>query len=385
MLRSILEEEGTMSIRIGRLLGVPLILHYTLILGVLLITWTLTVGYLPSEYPGLTSATYWVIGAIAAIVLFTSVLIHELAHSYIAKKNGLPVRRISLFIFGGVSEIEEEPKEANLEFKIALAGPLTSFGIALILWLMQYGAGALRASVVFVAPLEYGAYINVLLGAFNLVPAFPLDGGRVLRAGIWRWKKDLVKATRIATKVGVFFAYLMIFGGFMIIIGGVFISGLWFILIGWFLKSGAESSYRQTIVNDALVGVSIRDIMTRNVHTVDPDVSVEDVVETHFLQYKHGGFPVEKDSKLLGLITLEDIRKSPREKWQETKVGDVMTTCEKLKCASPDELAVDALMKMSKRDIGRLPVQENGKVVGIVTRSDILHAIRVRTELKGKQ
>lgn len=374
-----------MSIRIGRLLGVPLILHYTLILGVLLITWTLTVGYLPSEYPGLTSATYWLIGAIAAIVLFTSVLIHELAHSYIAKKSGLPVRRIVLFIFGGISEIEEEPKEANLEFKMALAGPLTSFGIALVLWLLQYGALALRASVVIVAPFEYGAYINVLLGGFNLVPAFPLDGGRILRAGIWRWKKDLIKATRIATKVGVFFAYLMIFGGFMFLISGVFISGLWFILIGWFLKSGAESSYRQTIISEALTGVAIRDIMTRDVHTVDPDTSVKDVVETHFTKYKHGGFPVEKDSRLLGLVTLEDIRKSPREKWQETKVGDVMTPCEKLKCASPDELAVDALMKMSKQDIGRLPVQEDGKLVGIVTRSDILHAIRVRTELKGKQ
>jgi Zn-dependent protease/predicted transcriptional regulator len=374
-----------MSIRIGRLLGVPLILHYTLILGVLLITWTLTVGYLPSEYPGLTSATYWLIGAIAAIVLFTSVLIHELAHSYIAKKSGLPVRRIVLFIFGGVSEIEEEPKEATLEFKMALAGPLTSFGIALVLWSLQYMLRAFGANVVIIAPLEYGAYINVLLGGFNLVPAFPLDGGRILRAGIWRWKKDLIKATRIATKVGVFFAYLMIFGGFMFLIGGVFISGLWFILIGWFLKSGAESSYRQTIISEALVGVSIRDIMTRNVHTVDPDTSVKDVVETHFLQYKHGGFPVEKDSRLLGLVTLEDIRKSPREKWQETKVGDVMTPCEKLKCASPDELAVDALIKMSKQDIGRLPVQEDGKLVGIVTRSDILHAIRVRTELKGKQ
>lgn len=380
---SIFEEEGTMSIRIGRLLGVPLILHYTLILGVLLITWTLTVGYLPSEYPGLTSATYWLIGAIAAIVLFTSVLIHELAHSYIARKSGLPVRRIVLFIFGGVSEIEEEPKEANLEFKMALAGPLTSFGIALVLWLLQYGALALRASVVIVAPFEYGAYINVLLGGFNLVPAFPLDGGRILRAGIWRWKKDLIKATRIATRVGVFFAYLMIFGGFMFLIGGVFISGLWFILIGWFLKSGAESSYRQTIISEALTGVAIRDIMTRDVHTVDPDTSVKDVVETHFTKYKHGGFPVEKDSRLLGLVTLEDVRKIPREKWQETKVGDVMTPCEKLKCASPDELAVDALMKMSKQDIGRLPVQEDGKLVGIVTRSDILHTIRVRTELKG--
>lgn len=373
-----------MSLRIGKLLGVPIKLHYTLILGVLLIAWTLAVGYLPSEYLGLSSATYWLIGAIGAIVLFASVLVHELAHSYVAKKSGLPVRRIVLFIFGGVSEIEEEPKEAPLEFKMALAGPLTSFVIASALWLLQYMARAFGVGVIIVASLEYGAYINVLLGGFNLIPAFPLDGGRILRAGIWRWKKDRVRATRIATNVGVFFAYLMIFGGFMFVIGGVFIGGLWFILIGWFLKSGAESSYRQTIINETLAGVSIRDIMTRNVHTVDANASAKDVVETHFLQYKHGGFPVEKDSRLLGLITLQDIRKIPREKWQETKVGEIMTPCEKLKCASPDELAVDALMKMSKQDVGRLPVQENGKLVGIVTRSDILHAIRIKTELGGE-
>jgi len=369
------------SLRIGRLLGVPVKLHYTLILGVLLISWTLALGYLPSEYPGLSWTTYWLIGAIGATLLFASVLIHELAHSYVAKKNGLPVRRIVLFIFGGVSEIEEEPREARLEFKMALAGPLTSFAIAAILWLLQHVGRTFGAAVVVIAPLEYGAYINVLLCGFNLIPAFPLDGGRILRAGIWNWKKDLLKATRIATNVGVFFAYLMIFGGFLLIIGGVFIGGLWFILIGWFLKSGAESSYRQTVINEALAGVSIRDIMTRDVHTVDPDASVKDVVETHFMQYKHGGFPVEKDSRLLGLITLQDIRKIPKEKWQETKVGDAMTPCEKLKCASPDELAVDALIKMSKQDVGRLPVQENRKLVGIVTRSDIMHAIRMKAEL----
>ena len=376
-----LEEESSLSLRIGRLLGVPIRLNYTLILGVLLIAWTLAIGYVPSEYPRLSSTTYWLIGVIGANVLFISVLIHELAHSYVAKKSGLPVRSIVLFIFGGVSEIEEEPKEASVEFKIALVGPLTSFAIALVLWLLQYVANAFRGSVLIVAPLEYGAYINVLLGGFNLLPAFPLDGGRILRAGIWRWKKNLIRATRIATNIGVFFSYLMIFGGFVFVIGGSFIGGLWFILIGWFLRNGAESSYRQTVIRDSLAGVSIRDIMTRDVHTVDPNAPVKDVVETHFTKYKHGGFPVEKDSRLVGLITLQDIRKIPREKWPETKVVDVMTPCERLKCANPDEPAADALMKMSKLDVGRLPVQEDGKLVGIVTRSDILHAIRIKTEL----
>lgn len=372
-----------MSLRIGKLLGVPVKLHFTLILGVLLIAWTLTVGYLPQEYPGLSSTTYWLIGVISAVTLFASVLLHELAHSYIAKKNGLPVRRIILFIFGGVSEIEEEPKEASLEFKVALVGPLTSFATALILWFLQHPASVF--GVLAVAPLEYGAYINLLLGGFNLLPAFPLDGGRILRAGIWRWKKNLLQATRIATRVGVFFSYLLIFWGFFFVIGGIFVGGLWFILIGWFLKNGAESSYRQTIVSEALADVLIRDIMTKEVHTVDPDAPIKDVVETHFTKYKHGGFPVLKDSELLGLITLEDIKKIPKEKWQETKVSDAMTSCEKLKCASPDETAVDALMKMSKYNVGRLPVQENGKLVGIITRSDIIHAIQIKTELGGEK
>ena len=370
-----------MSLKIGKLLGVPVKLHYTLILGILLISWTLALGYLPSEYPGLSPTTYWLIGAIGAIVLFTSILVHELAHSYVAKKSGLPVRRIVLFIFGGVSEIQEEPKKASLEFKMALAGPLSSFLIAIVLWLLQYVARTWGATVIIVAPLEYGAYINVVLGSFNLIPAFPLDGGRLLRAGIWRWKRNLVRATRIATNVGIFFAYLMIFGGIVLVIGGSFIGGLWLMLIGWFLKSGAESSYRQTVINDALADVSIRDIMTSNVHTVDPETSVKDVVETHFFQYKHGGFPVEKDSRLLGLITLQDIKKIRREKWNETKVGDVMTPREKLLCASPDESVADAFLKMSKLDVGRLPVQEDGKLVGIVTRGDIMHAIRIKTEL----
>ncbi len=370
-----------MSLKIGKLLGVPVKLHYTLILGVLLIAWTLAVGYLPSEYPGLSSVTYWLIGVIGAIVLFVSVLVHELAHSYVAKKNGLPVKRIVLFIFGGVSEIEEEPKEAGLEFKIALIGPITSFILALLLWLLQYGARAFEAGVVIVAPLEYGAYINVLLGIFNLLPAFPLDGGRVLRAGIWRWKKDLVRATRIATRVGVLFSYALIFFGFIYVIGGVFIGGLWFILIGWFLKSGAESSYRQTVISEALAGVFIQDIMTREVHAVDPDASIKEVAETHFMKHKHGGFPVKKDFNLLGIITLQDMKKIPREKWLETKVRDAMTPYEKLRIVRPDESAADALMKMSKHNVGRLLVIENGKLVGIVTRSDVFQVVRIKTEI----
>jgi Zn-dependent protease/CBS domain-containing protein len=374
-----------LSVKIGSIFSVPVRLHFTLILAVLLIAWTLAASFMPAEYPGLSSIQYWVIGVIGAIGLFASVLIHELSHSYVAEKNGLPVKQIVLFIFGGVSEIEEEPKDPGLEFKMAFVGPASSFAIGIVLYLAWFLLSASDLSPLIIAPMEYLGMINLLLGGFNLLPAFPIDGGRVLRAVLWKRKNNFIGATKTATRVGVAFSYLFIFGGLALIFFGSLINGVWFMLIGWFLKNGAESSLKQTVVSEALAGVALRDIMTRDVHTVDPDTSVKDVLETRFLQDKHGGFPVEKDSKLLGLITLEDIRKSPREKWSEIKVGDVMTTCEKLKCASPDEPAVDAFMKMSKQDIGRLPVQEDGKLVGIVTRSDILHAIRVRTELTGKQ
>jgi len=373
----------TLSMKIGSLLGIPVRLHYTLVLAVLLIAWTLAVGYMPAEYPNLSVNEYWVIGVIGAIALFVSVLVHELAHSYVAEKNGLPVKRIVLFIFGGVSEIEEEPKDPVLEFKIAVVGPASSVFIGIVVWLVWYMLSGLGLSPLFMAPLQYIGYINLLLGGFNLLPAFPLDGGRVLRAALWKSKKNLMKATKTATNVGIAFSYSFMLGGLMLLFIGFLINGLWFILIGWFLKNGAESSLRETMISEALAGVSVRDIMTPEVRTVEPDVLVRDLVDNYFSKYKHGGFPVVKDSTLLGLVTIEDIRKVPREKWQETKTADIMTPREKLTCLSPDELALDAFVRMSRRAIGRLPVLENGELVGIVTRSDILHVIRVRTEFGG--
>jgi len=370
-----------LSLRIGSLLGIPVRLHYTLILAVILIAWNLASGYMPSEYPGLSSREYWAIGVLGAITLFTSVLIHELAHSYVAKKNGLPVKRIVLFLFGGVSEIEEEPRSPGLEFKVAVVGPASSFVIGAALGLAWYLLGRLHLSPLILAPLEYGGFINVMLGGFNLLPAFPLDGGRILRAALWKSKKDLIGATRMATRFGVAFSYVFMIGGVLVILGGSFTSGLWFMLIGWFLKSGAEGSLQQTIVSESLAGVAIKDVMTRDIHAVEPHVLLSDLVDNYFSRYKHGGFPVTKNSTLLGLVTIQDVKKVPREKWHEVRVGDVMTPCEKLVCVKSDDMAIDALIKMSKQAVGRLPVQQEGKLVGIVTRSDVMRAIKIRTEL----
>lgn len=370
-----------LSLKIGSLLGIPVKLHYTLILAFLLVAWSLAESFMPSEYPGLSLTQYWVIGVIGAVGLFVSVLVHELAHSYIAKKNGLPVRRIMLFIFGGVSETEGEAEDPGLEFKMAIVGPSASILIGGVVGAIWYVMNGLEFDAVILAPLEYWSYINLLLGGFNLLPAFPLDGGRVLRAALWRWKYNLMDATKIATKVGTGFAYLFMLGGFAVIFFGPITSGFWFVLIGWFLKNGAESSLRQTKISRALSGVEVEDIMTREVRTVEPDLSLQDLVEGYFSKYKHGGYPVTKGSDLLGLVTIEDVRQIPSEKWSDTRTADVMTPCEQLICLTPHERAIDAFMKMSREKIGRLPVREKEKLVGIVTRSDILHSIRVRTEL----
>lgn len=370
-----------MSVRVGSLLGIPVKLHHTLIVAVLLIAWTLASGYMPTEYPGLSSIEYWAIGMVGAITLFTSVLVHELAHSYVAKKNGLPVKRIVLFLFGGVSEIEEEPKSPGLELRVAMAGPASSFMIGAALGLAWRLLGELRFSPLIVAPLEYGSFINVMLGGFNLLPAFPLDGGRILRAALWKAKGDIIGATKIATRFGVAFSYLFMVGGVAGIISGSVTSGLWFMLIGWFLKSGAEASLRQTVIGEALSGITIRDIMTREVDAVGSDLLLIDLVNDYFSKYKHGGFPVTRDSTLLGLVTIQDLRKIPKERWNEVRVVDIMTPCEKLVCVKPDQLAMDALVKMSKLAVGRLPVQQDGKLLGIVTRSDVLRAIEIRSIL----
>lgn len=371
-----------MSLKLGNLVGIPVTLHYTWFIAFLLFSWTLAVAYMPQTYPGLSMPVYWFIGIISTLILFGSVLVHELSHSYLARRSGLPVSSISLFIFGGVSQIVEEPKSPGVEFKVAIVGPLTSFIIALVLALLAdvlESAGV--GGVMVLAPLTYGSYINLLLGGFNLLPAYPLDGGRVLRAGLWGRMGDVVKATNIATRIGVGFSYLLMLGGFfMLIFGGSLFSGLWLILIGWFLKNGSESSQRQVVVSEALSDYRVRDVMTTRVHSIRPSTSVRGIVDRLF-KYKHGGFPVVEGRKLLGFVTMEDVKRIPKGSWDKITASDIMTAREKLTVADPDDAVFDAMMTMSQQRIGRLPVVEDGKLIGIITRSDLMHVIKMRSEL----
>jgi Zn-dependent protease len=371
-----------MSVRLGKIMGIPVRIHYTLWFVFALIAWSLAVGYMPHEYPGLGVVTYWAIGIASAIILFVSILVHELSHSYIAKKNGLPIARITLFFFGGVSEITEEPQDPGLEVRMAAAGPLMSFMIAAVLGALWYLGGVVRAPVPIIATLGYSALINAALGAFNLLPAFPLDGGRVFRGSIWKRSNDLVGATRTATRVSEGFSLLMMMGGFVLVIFGDFIDGIWIIVLGWFIKSGAETSLKQTLVGEALTGVSVANIMTKNVLAVPPEITVQQLVSDYFLVHHHGGYPVVKDGQVLGLVTLQCVRNVPKENREYTTVQQAMIPCERAVVVKPSTSALDAMQNMARNKVGRVLVVDEGKLVGITTREDIIRTIQTRQDLE---
>ena len=348
----------------------------------LLIAWSLADGYLPIVYPGLGALTYWAIGAVSALLLFISVLLHELSHSYIAKKNGLPIARITLFFFGGVSEMSEEPKDAGLEVRMALAGPLTSFAIAGVLGALWYVSRLVSAPVPIIAILGYNAVINIALGAFNLVPAFPLDGGRVLRGSLWGRSKNLLKATRNATRVSEALSLIMIAAGLLLVVATADIfNGLWIIFLGWFIRSGAETSLKQTEMTEALHGISVGDIMTRDLLTVSPDISVQKLVTDYFLIHPHGGYPVVRNDKLEGVVTMSSVRSIPAEKREMETVAQAMVPYERIVTISPNVSAAEALQKIAEKNIGRLLVTDGDRILGMITRGDLMKTIRTRQDL----
>jgi Zn-dependent protease len=371
------------SVNIGRILGIPIRVHWTLWLVFLLIAWSLAVGYLPDTYGTKLSPTEdWIVGIVSALLLFVSVLLHELSHSYIAKKNGLPIARITLFFFGGVSEMSEEPKDASLEVRMAAAGPLTSFAIAGALGALWFVGMSVSFPLSVIAVLGYNALINAALGAFNLIPAFPLDGGRVLRGGLWKSSKNMLQATRNATRVSEILSLLMIAAGLILVVFTAdFVNGIWIIFLGWFIRSGAETSLRQTQMTEALHGVSVGDIMTRNLLTVPRGLTVQQLVNDYFLVHPHGGYPVVEDGKLFGVVTMSSVRSIPREKREVEQVGQAMVPFDRIVTISPTLSAADAMQKMAQNQIGRLLVTDGDKILGIITRGDLMKTIRNRQEL----
>ncbi|MFZ5364494.1 MAG: CBS domain-containing protein [Patescibacteria group bacterium] len=363
------------SFSLGRIKNIEIKIHYSWFLILFLIVWSLASFYFPQNYPGWTETAYWLSGGIAAFLLFLSVLLHELSHSLIGKRRNIIVKSITLFIFGGVAEMVSEPKKPADEFDMAIAGPVASIILAGIFW----GISSFEIGVAGTAIASYLFLINVILAVFNLIPAFPLDGGRIFRSALWAKFKDIERATRRAVGVSRFIAFLFTLWGIKLLLENNFLSGLWVILISWFLLQAAGSSLRQQRMEEVLSRFNIGHIMEKDFKSVPPNMLLKDLAKA-FLDYKQGGFPVEENDHLLGIITIEDLRKLPRTKWAKTKVGEIMTEAEKLLTLHPSDTAYDAFLKMANNEYGRLPVVENNKVVGLVTRNSIILLLAIKCE-----
>ncbi|MDI6689361.1 MAG: site-2 protease family protein [Actinomycetota bacterium] len=368
------------SVRLGRIFGIPIELNFTwfFIFALLIIDLTLRFQLKPFNLPLVVSI---INATITTLLLFASVLFHELSHSYIAKKSGIPIKKITLFIFGGVAQMSKEPENPEVEFKMAIAGPLSSFFLSFSFGLIWVGARGLGLEMVGASFLLLWQ-INLALAVFNLLPGFPLDGGRVLRAGLWYWMKDMQRSMKIASQAGQGIAFSLIFFGFMMVFVLGDISALWLVLIGWFLNHAAQTSYRQLILQRSLSGIKVAEIMSKDVQIIDPSITLDKLVNEYFLKYRYGRFPVVENDQLLGVITLHDIKEIPQGDWSRVTAREIVVPPKESCIISYREEAVNALMQMAREEIGHLlVVDENGSLVGLVTRSDIIRLIKVKTEL----
>jgi Zn-dependent protease/predicted transcriptional regulator len=353
------------SFKVGTIAGIDIRLHYTWLLAFFLIAWSLALGYFPMSAQELGPLTYWVLGVVAALLLFASVLVHELAHSLVAGWRGLRVDNITLFIFGGVSSISREATTARDEFLIAVVGPLTSlllaglFGAIGILLPPASAGGALAG---------YLAYTNLLLGLFNIVPGFPLDGGRVLRSIVWGLTGNMSGARQIAAAVGQAVAFVLIGWGVLRVLSGDVFGGLWIAFIGWFLNSGAEASRHE---EPALTGVAVSRVMDASPEQVAPELPVREFVLEHVFRRGQRALPVVQDGRLVGIVSVTDAKHLGQEAWATTAVGEVMTRMP-LKTLSPDASLAAALQLMVENGVHQLPIVQDQVLVGMLSRAEVM-------------
>jgi Zn-dependent protease/CBS domain-containing protein len=370
-----------------KLFGFQVKIELSWLLMAALIVWSLATGEFPSRVGGLPGSTYWWMGIAGALGLFGSIVVHEVSHSLVARRHGLPITGITLFIFGGVAEMDEEPPNPQSEFRMALAGPVSSALLALGFWLLSRWGASNEASgspwTAATALVGYLASINVSLALFNIIPAFPLDGGRVLRSILWGWRDDLHWATRVASRVGSTFGYLLVGLGVLGLFVGRFSGGLWLIVIGMFLNNAARSSYRQLAMREALEGEPVRRFMTPSPVTVPPTLSVRDLVEQYVYVHHFKTYPVVGGDELLGCVSTREIQAVPREQWDERTVGSLANHCSLDNTITPAEDAMEALSKMSRTRNSRLMVVEGNRLVGMIALKDLLAFLSLKLKLEG--
>jgi Zn-dependent protease/predicted transcriptional regulator len=370
------------SFKLFNLFGFEVKIDLSWIIIAVLVTWSLAAGFFPYLYKNLSPETYWVMGVVGALGLFLSVIFHEFCHSIVARHLGLPMKGITLFIFGGVAEMGDEPPNAKTEFLMAIAGPLSSLFIAGIFYLIYVGGTSAQWPLPANGVLRYLAYINVLLAAFNIIPAFPLDGGRVLRSILWGIKQDLRWATRVSAAVGSAFGVLLIVLGIFQFIGGNFIAGLWWFLIGMFIRNAAQMSYQQVLVRNALQGESVRRFMNPNPITAPSSINLEELVEDYIYKYHYKMFPVVDNGNLLGCISTRQVKEVPRENWSRETVRELASQCSLENTISPETDALKALAMMNKTGNSRLLVVEGNKLLGILSLRDLMKFLSLKVELE---
>jgi Zn-dependent protease/CBS domain-containing protein len=369
------------NIRLFKVFGIPVEINVSWFIIFGLVSWSLVSFYFPTHYPSFSVTTHWVMGLVAALLLFVSVLLHELGHSVVAKTHGVPIRRITLFLFGGVSQLGKESADPITEIKIAVAGPAVSYVLMMIFFILGYLVSRGSSPEGVVPVLTYLAYVNGILGTFNLIPGFPLDGGRLLRAILWKVTGNLRRATYVASRVGGVIGIIFIALGFLLVFRGAFIGGLWLVLIGFFLRQAAGASYMQVVIDSTLKGVTVGDIMKPDVVTVTEDISIQSLVDDYFFKYHFDCFPVSDAGTLKGLITVNELKNLPKAKWGETRVGDIMQPDSRSIRARADEEASEVLKRVIRDGCGKLPVVSGDRIVGIITRRDIMEALRVFSDL----
>jgi Zn-dependent protease len=366
------------NVPLGKILGIPIGLDYSWFLIFALLTWMLAGSYYPAEFKNWPPLLYWVMGAATAIMLFASVLLHELGHSVVALRFKVPVRSITLFIFGGVAQIGAESPSPRAELLIAIAGPIVSLALAVFFSVVEPAVAAIQ-------PLwglaEYLAYINFALVLFNLIPGFPLDGGRVFRAIVWAVTRNMRRATLLAANVGRFFGFLFIFAGVWQMLGGNFGGGLWIAFIGWFLDNAASAQVHQVMFQGLLAGHTASQAMSGHCVTVSTDLTLQQLVDEHILGSGLRCFLVNRGADTVGLMTLHRVKEVPRPDWAKTTTAQVMLPLEELKRVSPDTGLWAALQLMDRDGVNQVPVMTDGRVVGMLSREDVITFLRTLQEL----
>ena len=372
------------NIKLGKISGIEIGLHYSWFIIAALIVFSLG-EHFHRVNPNWSTDQVWVAAVITGALFFLTLLLHELAHSLVAQSRGLKVTGITLFALGGVSQFQSDATDSKTEFWVAIAGPITSLMIGFFCLGIAMGLGWQRSTEPTTAAtgiLVWLGYINIALAVFNMIPGFPLDGGRVLRSIVWAITKNADRSTRIAARVGQGVAFLFILDGIWQFFHGAGFGGLWIAFIGWFLMDAAKASYNEVESTEKLRGIRVSEVMSRDCAIVNRGMSLREFVDTYLLTTGQRCFAVEDQGRLVGIVTPRDVSKIPRDRWERTTVREAMRPLQQLQIITSDTPVLDALKLMARNDVNQLPVVADGILQGMVSRSQVVQLLQVRSVLQ---